>query len=57
MRKTRSQLNKNMSVKLLIFPYRVRTSSDKGLELQCLLKVKKDLSKVLIFQHAILNAK
>ena len=28
-----------------------------GPELQCLLKVKEDLSKVLIFQHAILNAK
>ena len=28
-----------------------------GPELQCLLKVKQDLSLVLIFQHAILNAK
>ena len=28
-----------------------------GPELQCLLKVKEDLSKVLIFQHAILDAK
>ena len=27
-----------------------------GLELQCLLKVKQDLSEVLIFYHAILNA-
>ena len=32
-------------------------SNDLGPELQCLLKVKEDLSKVLIFQHAILNAK
>ena len=31
--------------------------NDKGPELQCLLKVKQDLSFVLIFQHAILNAK
>ena len=30
---------------------------DLGPELQCLLKVKQDLSKVLIFEHAILNAK
>ena len=30
---------------------------NQGPELQCLLKVKQDLSKVLIFQHAILNAK
>ena len=30
---------------------------DLGPELQCLLKVKQDLSYVLIFQHAILNAK
>ena len=28
-----------------------------GPELQCLLKVKEDLSYVLIFQHAILDAK
>ena len=28
-----------------------------GPDLQCLLKVKEDLSKVLIFQHAISNAK
>ena len=28
-----------------------------GPELQCLLKVKEDLSNVLIFQHAILDAK
>ena len=28
-----------------------------GPELQCLLKVKQDLSLVLIFQHVILNAK
>ena len=28
-----------------------------GPELQCLLKVKQDLRKVLIFQHAIFNAK
>ena len=32
-------------------------SADLGLELQCLLKVKEDFSKVLIFQYAILNAK
>ena len=30
---------------------------DQGPKLQCLLKVKEDLSLVLIFQHAILNAK
>ena len=30
---------------------------EQGPELQCLLKVKQDLSKVLIFQYAILNAK
>ena len=30
---------------------------DLGPELQCLLEVKEDLSYVLIFQHAILNAK
>ena len=30
---------------------------DQGTELQCLLKVKQELSKVLIFHHAILNAK
>ena len=29
---------------------------NQGPELQCLLKVKQDLSKVLIFQHYILNA-
>ena len=28
-----------------------------GPELQCLLKVKEDLSQVLIFHHALLNAK
>ena len=28
-----------------------------GPELQCLLKVKEDLTKLLIFQHAILDAK
>ena len=28
-----------------------------GPELQCLLKVKQDLSEALIFQHVILNAK
>ena len=28
-----------------------------GPELQCLLKVKQDFSLVLVFQHAILNAK
>ena len=28
-----------------------------GPELQCLLKVKLDFSEVLIYQHAILNAK
>ena len=31
--------------------------TDQGSELQCLLKVKEDLSLVLIFQHVILNAK
>ena len=28
-----------------------------GPELQCLLKIKEDLGQVLIFQHAILDAK
>ena len=32
-------------------------NSNLGPELQCLLKVKEDLSKVLIFHHDILNAK
>ena len=31
--------------------------NDQGPELQCLLKVKEDLSKVFRFQHAISNAK
>ena len=35
----------------------MRTKRILGLELQCLLKVKQDLSRVLIFQHAISNAK
>ena len=34
-----------------------RSRGDQGPELQCLLKVTQDLSKVLIFQHALLNAK
>ena len=37
--------------------YYISVDSDQGPELQCLLKVKAYLSLVLIFQHAILNAK
>ena len=38
-------------------PYATCTEiQNTGPELQCLLKIKEDLSKVLIFQHAILDA-
>ena len=45
------KIHQTLALKMLILDI------DLGLELQCLLKVKQDFSQVLIFQHAILNAK
>ena len=41
----------------LLFAKIAQSLITQGQELQCLLKVKEDLSLVLIFHHAILNAK